>query len=246
MNTYHVRFNYGDGLEEQVRTFKTTGPGHAQAACLKEYPGADVIEIWREGRYGQGVTVYQPASAVKIKPLPEPEPETNKSNSHFSRVFEEVDPMTTEQFLERLDGVKQSGKGWKAFCPAHEDRNASLSVAEGTNGRILCNCFAGCTKKPSSLRLIDHERLVQRVARSTQAHVQKRKKPASKPIDWPKCVAAFTDDWVSGSLSGVGYRPEFLQELKAKKKSVFTMIWFVSQFESNGKLSASIAGERQR
>jgi hypothetical protein len=55
MNTYHVRFNYGDGLEEQVRTFKATGPGAAQAECLKEYPGADVIEIWREGRYWQGI-----------------------------------------------------------------------------------------------------------------------------------------------------------------------------------------------
>ena len=73
MTTYHVRFNYGDGLEEQIRTFKATGPGHAQAECLKEYSGADVTEIWREGRYGQGITSYRPASVVRIKPLPEPE-----------------------------------------------------------------------------------------------------------------------------------------------------------------------------
>jgi len=78
MNTYNVRFSYGDGLEEQARVFKAINPGHAQAACLKEYPGADVIEIWREGRYGQGITSYRPASAVRIKPLPEPETEQIK------------------------------------------------------------------------------------------------------------------------------------------------------------------------
>jgi hypothetical protein len=78
MNTYHVRFNCGDGLEEQVGTFKATGPGHAQAECLEEYPGADVTEVWREGRYGQGITSYRAASVVGIKPLPEPETEQIK------------------------------------------------------------------------------------------------------------------------------------------------------------------------
>ncbi|MBS0194780.1 MAG: DNA primase [Proteobacteria bacterium] len=31
-----------------------------------------------------------------------------------------------------------------ARCPAHKDRNASLSVAEGSDGRVLVKCFAGC------------------------------------------------------------------------------------------------------
>ena len=41
-----------------------------------------------------------------------------------------------EQVLARLTGVRRSGSGWSARCPAHEDRNPSLSVAEGAEGRV--------------------------------------------------------------------------------------------------------------
>lgn len=46
--------------------------------------------------------------------------------------------------LSRLDGVRASGHGWIAKCPAHSDRSASLSLAEGRDGRALVKCFAGC------------------------------------------------------------------------------------------------------
>ena len=46
--------------------------------------------------------------------------------------------------LSRLDGVKRSGRGWLARCPAHSDRSASLSVAEGDDGRVLLHDFGGC------------------------------------------------------------------------------------------------------
>ncbi len=52
--------------------------------------------------------------------------------------------MTGEALVSRLDGVKQTGKGWAAKCPAHEDRDPSLSVREGDRG-ILLRCWAGCT-----------------------------------------------------------------------------------------------------
>ncbi len=53
--------------------------------------------------------------------------------------------MRTEDLLSRLQGVKTTASGWAARCPAHEDVNASLSVAEGRDGRILLKCFAGCS-----------------------------------------------------------------------------------------------------
>jgi len=33
-----------------------------------------------------------------------------------------------------------------ACCPAHDDRNPSLSIRECSSGHILINCFAGCER----------------------------------------------------------------------------------------------------
>ena len=49
-----------------------------------------------------------------------------------------------DRLLEHLDGVRRSGRGWTARCPAHNDKTPSLSIAEGDDGRVLLNCFAGC------------------------------------------------------------------------------------------------------
>ena len=53
--------------------------------------------------------------------------------------------MKVEGFLDLLEGVKRTGPGrWLARCPGHPDRNPSLSIAEGDDGRVLLKCFAGC------------------------------------------------------------------------------------------------------
>lgn len=46
--------------------------------------------------------------------------------------------------LDRLDGVRQDGSGWKARCPAHDDRTPSLSVRRDANGNAVVKCWAGC------------------------------------------------------------------------------------------------------
>ena len=55
--------------------------------------------------------------------------------------------MTTplERILAKLPDAKKSGTVWSACCPAHEDRQPSLSIAEGEDGRVLLKCHAGCT-----------------------------------------------------------------------------------------------------
>ena len=50
-----------------------------------------------------------------------------------------------DKILARLDGVKRTQKGWIARCPAHDDRNPSLSIARGDDGRVLMRCWAGCS-----------------------------------------------------------------------------------------------------
>src|SRR5829696_6531432 len=52
--------------------------------------------------------------------------------------------MPVDLVLERLKGVKPRGDYYQALCPAHDDYETSLSVAEGEDGRALVKCFAGC------------------------------------------------------------------------------------------------------
>jgi hypothetical protein len=59
------------------------------------------------------------------------------------------DEIATDQgvdgVLGHFDVVRPSGAGWMALCPAHDDRNPSLSITEGDDGRILLHCHAGCS-----------------------------------------------------------------------------------------------------
>jgi putative DNA primase/helicase len=49
-----------------------------------------------------------------------------------------------EQFLAKLEGVTGSAPQWHARCPAHDDRQASLTIGLGADDRILATCWAGC------------------------------------------------------------------------------------------------------
>jgi putative DNA primase/helicase len=51
--------------------------------------------------------------------------------------------MTAAELAERLR-ARRSGSGWIARCPAHPDKNPSLSITK-SNGKILVKCHAGCS-----------------------------------------------------------------------------------------------------
>jgi hypothetical protein len=55
--------------------------------------------------------------------------------------------MNIDIILSRLNKVQKTSKlnEYKALCPAHEDKNPSLSIGELPDGRILINCFVGCS-----------------------------------------------------------------------------------------------------
>src|SRR5688572_4651601 len=46
---------------------------------------------------------------------------------------------------DAIAAVRADGKQRRLRCPGHDDRRASLSVSAGRDGRVLVNCFAGCT-----------------------------------------------------------------------------------------------------
>ena len=50
-----------------------------------------------------------------------------------------------ERILSVLDKVRNRGdSSWMACCPAHDDKNPSLSIKETPDGDVLLHCFAGC------------------------------------------------------------------------------------------------------
>ena len=51
--------------------------------------------------------------------------------------------MKLDQLLERLENTRPAGSGFVARCPAHDDRIASLGVAENGD-KLLVTCHAGC------------------------------------------------------------------------------------------------------
>ena len=52
--------------------------------------------------------------------------------------------MTAAELVAALGGRMHGKSGGTACCPAHEDRNPSLSITDGRDGRLLIHCHAGC------------------------------------------------------------------------------------------------------
>ncbi len=61
--------------------------------------------------------------------------------------------MDLDSILAQLDKVRKSGDGWSARCPAHSDKNNSLSIRRGNDDRVLVHCHAGCSTESISSAL---------------------------------------------------------------------------------------------
>ena len=54
--------------------------------------------------------------------------------------------MKAETIAKALGGRKAGG-GWMARCPAHDDREPSLSIRDADDGKVLVRCHAGCDQE---------------------------------------------------------------------------------------------------
>ena len=52
--------------------------------------------------------------------------------------------MNIHEIATHFGATQTSDNSWKARCPAHNDTNASLSITEGKDGKVLVHCLAGC------------------------------------------------------------------------------------------------------
>jgi len=61
---------------------------------------------------------------------------------------------SAESIAKALGGRKV-GSGWMACCPAHHDRQPSLSICDADGGKVLIRCHAGC-KQEEVIRVLRH------------------------------------------------------------------------------------------
>jgi putative DNA primase/helicase len=54
--------------------------------------------------------------------------------------------VSAEAIAKALGGRKAGG-AWMACCPAHEDREPSLSITDANGGKVLVRCHAGCQQR---------------------------------------------------------------------------------------------------
>jgi DNA polymerase I-like protein with 3'-5' exonuclease and polymerase domains len=59
----------------------------------------------------------------------------------------ETTTMSAAETLAKALGGHKTGNGWIAHCPLHDDQKPSLSISQGTNGKVLVHCHAGCNQR---------------------------------------------------------------------------------------------------
>jgi len=115
-----------------------------------------------------------------------------------------------------------------ARCPFHDDKHNSFSVWNNATGRWFWKCHAGCGEGDEISFIEKHRGLSRGQAIKLyleMAGVNGAKPPASKPagvtstsaLDWPACVAAFTDEHLEQLAKSRGYSIETVCWLKENR-----------------------------
>lgn len=68
-------------------------------------------------------------------------PDLRYSISEFQEIFEEE---VFEEIKDYFTEAQDSGNGFIALCPAHDDHNPSLQISKGDIRNVVIKCFAGC------------------------------------------------------------------------------------------------------
>lgn len=62
----------------------------------------------------------------------------NKNSFNLREIVALISTKTNHQ-------PRVNGANFLVRCPAHDDKSPSLSVGEGSDGKILLRCFKGCS-----------------------------------------------------------------------------------------------------
>ncbi len=92
--------------------------------------------------------------------------------------------MNAQEIVKALQG-RWSGSAGIARCPSHDDHEPSLSIRDGDDGRLLTNCFSGCSPEAVWAALVDRGLVTQRDDRRIERRPQRRRQRPGKPISEP-------------------------------------------------------------
>lgn len=99
-----------------------------------------------------------------------------------------------DRLLDKLENVKRSGTGYSCRCPSHPDRQNSLSLTEGDDGRVLLHCFKGCSEKQITAAL---------GLTVADLFPERRPAPPSRPTQPPR---RYEIRGTNGELQAIHYR----------------------------------------
>lgn len=105
--------------------------------------------------------------------------------------------MKADILISRLQKVRETSRGnWIACCPAHADKNPSMTVKDD-DGTVLVHCFAGCSV----------EQILDAVGLSFDAlfpdTVTQQRKPLRRPFNAHDVLAALETEAMIVSLAAL-------------------------------------------
>jgi len=101
--------------------------------------------------------------------------------------------MGAAEIAQGLPKAQKKGAYWMACCPAHEDRNPSLSISE-VDGKTLFKCHAGCSQE----KVIDALRAKGLWSEGRIEPERLHKKKEDSPVRYLDCTYDYHDE--SGAL----------------------------------------------
>jgi hypothetical protein len=103
-----------------------------------------------------------------------------------------------DKLLSTLDKVKPVKAGhWTACCPAHHDRNPSLSIHETQEGIVLIKCWAGC----AFAQIVASVGLEERDLFPTRAGKPRKPGPSREAINHERTVIAIGNSLLANGES---------------------------------------------